>query len=415
VTRDQSTPLAGSGRGARPSLDLLALAAAVEQDAGYLDADDLVGVTRDELHRAADEAAAALTTQFHGGEYLYLGPGGTSWLVESLARRCEATPVTRAVLLRSTRSAMNETSVPEANLSLVGSGRASARGTHPRVYSFPNGSELVLRSARQVNALRDAGFSYVGIEQLTELGEGEYELLRKIAGKRTPILATAQPLGTGVVWVADHFVPGFRAQEDVHGWVSAGPWQFYAEWSAVLAQRGALWQARDLEVGRVARTPDDVVRRVLAVDPSNGEVGGDAYAVAVVALGLDGRAYVEIVHEWRADPEVLAERTADLFSRTGCAYAVLERNHGGTWVQSALTRRDVPVRKVWASNGKITRAEPVAELFKQPNPRAVLVGRHRDLERQLTRFTNAPGDTSPDALDAVVWALTELCLGGRAA
>ena len=71
---------------------------------------------------------------------------------------------------------------------------------------------------------------------------------------------------------------------------------------------------------------------------------------------------------------------------------------------------NVPVSLVWASKGKHTRAEPVAALYEQG--RIHHVGTFPELESQLTSWT--PEDAaSPDRLDALVWAMTDLMLGRK--
>jgi phage terminase large subunit-like protein len=74
----------------------------------------------------------------------------------------------------------------------------------------------------------------------------------------------------------------------------------------------------------------------------------------------------------------------------------------------------VPVVSVRATRGKYLRAEPVAVLYAQGRVRHV--GRMPDLEDELCDF--GPGGLSsgrsPDRLDALVWALTELMLRERA-
>ena len=67
----------------------------------------------------------------------------------------------------------------------------------------------------------------------------------------------------------------------------------------------------------------------------------------------------------------------------------------------------VAFKKVHASRGKYTRAEPVSALYEQG--RIHHVGFFPDLEDQLCEWV--PGDRSPDRLDALVWAITELMLG----
>jgi phage terminase large subunit-like protein len=75
----------------------------------------------------------------------------------------------------------------------------------------------------------------------------------------------------------------------------------------------------------------------------------------------------------------------------------------------------VPVKKVYASRGKYVRAEPVSTLYAEG--RVAHVGAFPELERQMCDFA-ADGlseGKSPDRLDALVWAITELMLATRAA
>jgi len=70
----------------------------------------------------------------------------------------------------------------------------------------------------------------------------------------------------------------------------------------------------------------------------------------------------------------------------------------------------VPVTTVWASRGKIVRAEPVAALYEQNKIHHV--GTFATLEDQMCGFTSdfdrATAGYSPDRVDALVWALTDL-------
>jgi len=67
---------------------------------------------------------------------------------------------------------------------------------------------------------------------------------------------------------------------------------------------------------------------------------------------------------------------------------------------------------VRASRGKRTRAEPVAALYEQGKVHHV--GFLTLLEDQLCSWVPDVGD-SPDRLDALVWALTELMIDGARA
>ena len=68
--------------------------------------------------------------------------------------------------------------------------------------------------------------------------------------------------------------------------------------------------------------------------------------------------------------------------------------------------RSVSYRAVHASRGKAARAEPIAALYEQG--RVNHVGGFNELEDQLCNWEPLGRDRSPDRLDALVWALTEL-------
>ena len=73
----------------------------------------------------------------------------------------------------------------------------------------------------------------------------------------------------------------------------------------------------------------------------------------------------------------------------------------------------LPIRKVRATRGKWLRAEPVAALYEQG--RVVHAGHFPALEDQMCDFgpDGLSSGRSPDRLDALVWALTELVLNRR--
>jgi len=69
---------------------------------------------------------------------------------------------------------------------------------------------------------------------------------------------------------------------------------------------------------------------------------------------------------------------------------------------------NAPVKKVHASRGKFARAEPVSALYAEG--RVVHVGEFPALENQMCDFgpEGLSEGRSPDRVDALVWALTEL-------
>jgi phage terminase large subunit-like protein len=81
-------------------------------------------------------------------------------------------------------------------------------------------------------------------------------------------------------------------------------------------------------------------------------------------------------------------------------------------IESVIRNADpnVSYSSVWASRGKVRRAEPIAALYEQN--RVHHVGSFPKLEDQMCvmtcDFSAAEMGFSPDRCDALVWALTEL-------
>ena len=110
----------------------------------------------------------------------------------------------------------------------------------------------------------------------------------------------------------------------------------------------------------------------------------------------------------RYSPKTWAELAISLFDKYKADKIIAETNNGGQLVEYTLRTKsdDIPYRAVHASRGKRTRAEPIASLYEQKKVHHV--GLHLQLEDQLCNWEAMSGDPSPDRLDAMVWALTEL-------
>jgi hypothetical protein len=192
------------------------------------------------------------------------------------------------------------------------------------------------------------------------------------------------------------------------------------DWDAIDTVEGALWTPEDLDGGRVHEIPVTVARRGIALDPSDGDEGGDDFGVALGALGMDAVLYVEGSEGWSGTPKQLARRSVQLYHDTGCDVMIVEKNHGGKWVPALIRTIDPRVNIVttWASEKKKTRAEPVASLFEHNRDRerpylARMVGFHDELEAELTNYTGLTGEVSPNRLDALVWLGNELAIKRR--
>lgn len=175
---------------------------------------------------------------------------------------------------------------------------------------------------------------------------------------------------------------------------------------------GALWTLDRIDAGRVAVAPD-MVRVVVAVDPSGGSgPNNDEQGIVVAGLGVDGALYVLADRSCKLSPHGWASRAIAAYREFAADRIVAERNFGGEMVESTILQVDklVPVKVITASRGKVQRAEPIAALYEHTPARVHHVGALPQLEDQLTTWTPQDG-TSPDKLDAMVWALTELTDG----
>ena len=176
---------------------------------------------------------------------------------------------------------------------------------------------------------------------------------------------------------------------------------------------GALWRRTDFDRRRLAPAAVPPLHRaVVAIDPAM-TAGPGADETGIVAAGIDAAGTGHVLEDLsgRLSPAAWARRAIDCYRRLGADALVAETNQGGDLVAQTLATVDpaVPVRAVRASRGKRSRAEPVAALYEQGRVRHA--GAFPDLEDQMCAWTGAPGKASPDRLDALVWALSDLMLG----
>ncbi len=179
--------------------------------------------------------------------------------------------------------------------------------------------------------------------------------------------------------------------------------------------QGALWTAAMIDETRRVSAPD-LQRIVVAVDPSGtaGGGAGDDIGIVVAGKGQDGRFYVLEDASCNLSPDGWARRTAQAYQRWDADRVVAEKNFGGAMVEAVLrtASKNLPVKLVTASRGKIVRAEPIAALYEQG--KVSHVGCFDALEDQMASMAGAGyvGEGSPDRADALVWALSELSGGG---
>ena len=173
---------------------------------------------------------------------------------------------------------------------------------------------------------------------------------------------------------------------------------------------GALWKRAWIEETRLIVAPE-LLRVVVAVDPSTTR-GGDEWGIIAAGMALLGGIEHLFVLEdasLQGTPEQAARAVATLYHKVGADTIVAEVNQGGEMVRTTLHTVDktLPVKMVYASRGKRTRAEPISAIYEQK--RAHHVGAFALLEDELCQW-DAKTEDSPNRLDALVWGATELML-----
>lgn len=177
---------------------------------------------------------------------------------------------------------------------------------------------------------------------------------------------------------------------------------------------GALWTREMIDRAQEGK-PTDFVRVVVAIDPS-GTAGasdaGDSIGIVVAAKTADGKAHVMADRSCKLSPDGWGRRAVQAYHEFEADRIVAERNYGGAMVEHVLRTvdRSVSYKEVTASRGKTVRAEPIAALYEQGRVSHATGLDH--LEDQMCQMTGDGflGEGSPDRVDALVWALSELML-----
>jgi len=179
---------------------------------------------------------------------------------------------------------------------------------------------------------------------------------------------------------------------------------------------GALWNRTLLAKCEIEKEEvPQLSRIVISIDPAvTANAESDMTGIVVAGIDVNGTAYVLEDHTGRYTPQQWASKAIQLYRDHMADRIVAERNQGGDMVRHTLHTEDetVPVKLVHASRGKMARAEPVSALYEQSKVKHVRG--LNDLEDQMVQWEPLGSIGSPDRLDALVWALTDLSLNGYA-
>lgn len=299
--------------------------------------------------------------------------------------------------------------------------------------TFKTGAVAALRSADEPDTLRGTQFHTAWADELAawkyseswdqmkfggRLGRGMAippQVVVTTTPKPTPAIKALVKARRTVVTTGSTFENSANlAQEfldemrDKYEGTRLGRQELYAE---ILSDTpGALWTYTQIEALRARQAPE-LQRIVVAIDPAV-TAGSDSDETGIVVAGISAEGVVYVLDDLsgRHQPHEWASIALAAYRVRMADCVVAEVNNGGDLVERNLrfVAADLPVKQVRASKGKATRAEPVSSLYQQGKVRHV--GMLSTLEDQMCSWV--PGaKKSPDRMDALVWAVTELKLG----
>jgi len=173
----------------------------------------------------------------------------------------------------------------------------------------------------------------------------------------------------------------------------------------------ALWNRELLNRNRVIKAPE-LDRIVVGVDPPGGLIT-ECGIVAAGSTFLNGKehAYVIADPSMAGSPGKWAKSVVVCYHQNKADRVIGERNYGGDMVEHTISTedKDVAYKDVQATRGKAVRAEPVAAKYEKGLVHHV--GEFPELEDELCNWVPSSGMKSPNRLDALVWAITELLFG----
>ena len=236
------------------------------------------------------------------------------------------------------------------------------------------------------------------------------KLLRNILGDEKTVTSTGSTYDNSAN-LASTFL---EAVEKTYEGTRLGRQELYAE---ILDEAsGALWSRSSLAQCEIEKDEvPDLTRIVVSIDPAiTSNLESDMTGLVVAGIDVNGIAYVLADYTDRYTPQQWAARAVSLFEEYQADRIVAERNQGGDMVRHTLQTEceTVPIKLVHASRGKMARAEPVSALYEQNKVRHVKG--LNDLEDQMVTWEPLGSIGSPDRLDALVWAITDLSLQGYA-
>ena len=298
-----------------------------------------------------------------------------------------------------------------------------------RMLIWPNGAEAHIFSSHAYNKLRGPQFDAAWVDELAKFKYPEdtmeqlnfalrcgkepriiitttpqsIDLLREIVNEDTCVVtkgstyANAANLSPGYIdYIKKRYENTRIGQQEIHG-------ELLDEYE------GALWTHGQLDDLRMTEQPE-LARIVVAIDPAttSGE-NSDETGIVVAGIGYDKRIYVLEDVSIKAPPAEWAKTAVNAYAHWGCDRVVAEVNKGGDLVERMVRtyNENISYKSVRATRSKVARAEPIAAMYEQG--KVSHIGHDlKALEHQMCSYVPGVTSKSPDRIDALVWAITEL-------
>tara|TARA_R110000868_G_scaffold115413_2_gene308197 strand:+ start:39 stop:1403 length:1365 start_codon:yes stop_codon:yes gene_type:complete len=307
-----------------------------------------------------------------------------------------------------------------------------------RSLTWKNGAKVEFYSAEEPERLRGPQFEAAWCDELAAWNKDidTWDMLQFCLrlGKHPRICVTTTPKPTKLVRrlvkdpktlitsgstfdnaanLADTYITAVKAQYEG---TRLGRQELYAE---VLEEaEGALWDTDTLDACQITKAEVPPLNRiVVALDPAvTANAESDMTGICVAGVDVNGIAYILGDYTLKGTPQQWALKAIELYNEFGADRIVAEVNQGGLMVKQTIHGEDetVAYKAVRASRGKYARAEPISALYERGVVKHVRDADANllELETQMRTWEPLGSIGSPDRLDAMVWALTELMLNG---
>ncbi len=358
---------------------------------------------------------------------------GAEWVLERVR-----TGAKRIALVGPTLHAVREVMLG-GDSGLLSIGYRNERPTYQptrRRLLFPSGAEASLFSAFDPDSLRGPQFDTAWGDELCAWAEPEKALsnlrlgLRLGSEPRLCLTTTPRPLPlldelmaeAGCVTTRSRTQDNaaqlnanfLSAMEATYGGTALGRQELGGE--IVRDYAGAVFQRADIDKARVSKVPR-LSRILVAIDPpTTSQATSDACGLVVVGATEGDSPHAFVLHDGtveRARPLDWAQKAVALADQFDAESILAEINQGGEMVAATLAQvdPDMPVLARHASRSKRGRAVPVGLLYARG--RVHHVGQFDALEDEMCAFGSPAQKGSPDRVDALVWAVSELLLSNR--